>query len=238
MHITTHQMDPRIAAIHYKDYRKKVREHRDARMKEAREKVLAAGRSLRSARSYKSIIEKEDEVLMESYRVMARGQRILNLGQVMREAGIGREGKRLPLLAVAQADWPNVIVSRERGHIIFYKDRWVPYDHNKGRFKNGAIGIPDAMFPPELTNEPWRGQNNLPRLSQENFKALVPAIPVMLRPKGDLSGYHILWEAKWEHMAPPDPLLLKHVSGLIYTVLAQWDLTPLEKMVLEGRVSS
>jgi hypothetical protein len=238
MNITTHQMDPRIAAIHYKDYRKKVREHRTERMEEARKKVLAAGRDLRSARSYKSLLEKEDEVLMESYREMARGQRILNLGQVMREAGIAKEGKRLPLLAVAQADWAHVIVQRERGHVIFHKDRWVPWDHNRGRFLSGAIGVPDVMFPPELTNENWRGQNSLPRLSQEQFKALVPAIPAMLRPKGELSSYHILWEARWGHMAPPDPLLLKHISGLIYTVLAQWDLTPLEKMVLEGRSAS
>lgn len=36
--------------------------------------------------------------------------------------------------------------------------------------------------------------------------------------------------------APPgDPALLKHVGGDIYAVVATWDLSPLERLVLSGR---
>jgi hypothetical protein len=65
----------------------------------------------------------------------------------------------------------------------------------------------------------------------------VPLIPPRLRPAGDLSNYHILWEANWQ--APPtDPLLLRHLSGPLYAVLACWDLTPIERAVMGQGVTA
>lgn len=66
---------------------------------------------------------------------------------------------------------------------------------------------------------------------------MVPSVPVWLRPEGHLSEYHILWEAEWEVAPPVDPILLKYVSGPMYAVIAQWDLTPVERAVLEGRIT-
>ena len=45
----------------------------------------------------------------------------------------------------------------------------------------------------------------------------------------------ILWEAEWETV-PRDPLLLRHLAGGLYAVMASWDLTPLERAVLKGRL--
>jgi hypothetical protein len=236
MDVQTIQMDPRIAAIHYKDYRKKVREHRRQRIEEAAKKILESGRALREARAARELLEKEDTALMASYREMAKGQRILNLSQVMRTAGVDTVSKsRLPVLAIAQADWPYVWFRIESGRAVFSAEGWPRWSSTYNKYGRGGLHLPMHVFPAELTNAEWRKQNNLPPAGR--IRALVPAIPVSLRPAGDLSNYHILFEAKWTHEAPPDPLLLKRVSGDIYSVVAQWDLTPIEKAILEGRGS-
>jgi hypothetical protein len=235
MNIQTHQMDPRIAGIYYKDYRKKVREHRSARLAAAQKQVAQGGKIFRAGRTARSLIEKEDEALMLSYREMARGNRLLNIEQVMGGMGVEATGTRLPILAIAQADWTHVHAQISNQRVVFSKDQWFSWNYHRERFNDGAVGIPMRAYPAELWNEHWRRGQNLPVLQH---KALVPAIPAMLRPAGNLAQYHILFEAKWEHVAPPDPLLLRHVVGSIYTVLAQWDLTPVEKMVLEGRSRS
>jgi hypothetical protein len=49
----------------------------------------------------------------------------------------------------------------------------------------------------------------------------------------ELSNYHILWEADWED-APVDPILLKQIDGNFFAVIAQWDLTNVERMVLRS----
>jgi hypothetical protein len=72
-------------------------------------------------------------------------------------------------------------------------------------------------------------------MEQLLVRALVPKIPPLLKPAGDLSDFFILWEAKWEAVAPVDPILLRRVSESVFVVLAQWDLTPLERSVLETR---
>jgi len=69
--------------------------------------------------------------------------------------------------------------------------------------------------------------------------ATIPIIPPRFRPKYDLKGYHLLWEAVWHRTktarAPRDPALLKRIGGDLFAVLAIWDLTPLEMAVLEMR---
>lgn len=51
-----------------------------------------------------------------------------------------------------------------------------------------------------------------------------------------LRNYHILFEVpKWQvEPQPLDPLLLKRVAGLVFAVVSQWDVTPLEAAVLRG----
>jgi len=233
MHVETMQLDPRIAAIHYKDYRKKVREHKVLRQKELERRAHDAGKELGRVRIERTLMEKEDTILMESYRAMAKGMRILNLSAVMSAAGFDKV-KKLPVLAIAGANWEHCHLRHQRERIVFSKTSWPDWDYGRGRFKGPCVAFPQDVFAAEITNFEWRKTNNLPRVDQQ--QALVPAIPAHLRPSGDLSQYFILWEARWEQRAPADPLLLKHVAGNMYSVLAQWDLTLIEQAVLEGRI--
>lgn len=78
------------------------------------------------------------------------------------------------------------------------------------------------------------------RWFKAEYKATVPEIPFHLRPNGDAENYFILWEVeKWEELwrrpiTPGDPLLLERIAHPIYVVVAQWDLTELEKRILES----
>ncbi len=74
------------------------------------------------------------------------------------------------------------------------------------------------------------------------WAAQVPIVPPRHRPRlnADLSKLAVLWEVdEWTWMDSPrpsrDPALLQHVGGDIYAVLATWDLSELERLVLSGR---
>jgi hypothetical protein len=75
--------------------------------------------------------------------------------------------------------------------------------------------------------------------------ALVPMIPAAVRltlPTGttDRDSF-ILWEVEeWADRrigsrADRDPYLLRHLGGDLWAVLAEWDLTELERAVMAGR---
>lgn len=89
----------------------------------------------------------------------------------------------------------------------------------------------------EFTIQPkWRFDYEPgPSRGWKRFRAQTPLIPPAIRPGAtQLRKYWILWEANWT--APPvDPLLLRHLSGDLYVVLAAWDLTDLERAAM-GRV--
>jgi hypothetical protein len=71
---------------------------------------------------------------------------------------------------------------------------------------------------------------------EEQGKAQVPMIPPRHKPAGHLRAYRVLFEAVWERRPPVDPMLLRHVGGPFYVVVAQWDLSPLEQAVLRARL--
>lgn len=105
---------------------------------------------------------------------------------------------------------------------------------------------------------PWDG-HDIPesRWNRKRGYALVPMIPPEVRRglrngNGSRCRKHaasndrkrfILWEVdEWSDtrlrsQPDRDPLLLEHLHGEMYIVLAQWDLTEIERMVMLGRRS-
>ena len=68
--------------------------------------------------------------------------------------------------------------------------------------------------------------------------AMVPMVPADVRPEtGQLKDWFVLWEVEqWHdnrHTEPPrDPFLLKHIGGTLYAILAEWDLTEVERSIM------
>lgn len=157
----------------------------------------------------------EDRLIAGAYRALKRGKRLLELYDSFRLAGVDELGR--PKLALARADWAACWFS------YCNNDKFATFaakGHNWGRQKR-PIRIP-AVCMPGLKAPPVGVV----------LEAPIPTIPPKYRPK-NLRGYHILWEAAWKEI-PIDPLLLKHMGGTLYIVLAAWDLTPVERAVLRG----
>jgi hypothetical protein len=164
---------------------------------------------------------REDDVaLMRGYKALAKGQQVLDLENVMRTAGLDEQGR--PRLAICRADslhcWfeHSRYISREGYRTVFAsKER-----HARA---GDRVVFAQDFFGRALTNR--------------TFRAIVPSIPPRFRPKIALSNFHILWEAEWQTV-PRDPILLRHLSGCLYAVLASWDLTELEMAVLKARATT
>lgn len=70
------------------------------------------------------------------------------------------------------------------------------------------------------------------RLTRERIKSRVPHIPANIRPKIHLRNFHILLEVENWETYPVDPFLLRRIEGHLFVVVAEWELTALEAMLL------
>jgi hypothetical protein len=106
------------------------------------------------------------------------------------------------------------------------------FGYTRDRVKTAAgtarIEFPSNTFP----------VGDLPRGWFDVHRAPVPLIPPHLRPADAYRNYFILWEVKeWKRVAPVDPLLLTHITGHVYAVVAQWDLTPIERAIMNAALA-
>lgn len=244
MHVDTIQMDPRLARIHYLDYQKKIRNERARQRDDLQKRMVAATESgakpsyIHNLKKHTTRLDREDEQMLAAYKAMSLGARILNLGTVLHKSGVDQETQWLPRLAVARANWTHCHFGVNKNQVVFCQGNSVyAYDREKSNAWKTTenLGFATRLFPAETWNEAWRKER---KFTPYPVQAVVPSVPLALRPADDLNGYHILWEARWVLQAPDDPILLKRISTDFYVVLAQWDLTPLEQSVLEGRFSS
>ena len=183
----------------------------------------------------------EDKAIMQGYKQIAKGHTLINVVDAIAAGGFDERG--LPRLAFSRADqdymrverdslwsWSDETNQRESqwglGDLHFYPDERFRYDYIAASLR---LEIEASRL---QTAEPLRD----PRSG--HWRAMVPIIPAGLRPKHKLSGYHLLWEAEWEiaPRPPGDPALLKQLGGELYIVLAIWDLTEIERMILGQRV--
>lgn len=175
---------------------------------EARTAFLAYRKAVRERHT------KEDEAIMRGYRALSVGQQVLNVREALKAAGA--DEKNRPKLAICRSD-----------------GRWCRYR----AWSEPTFVMDDTPFGwgrPARTKRLKFPIDTLPRLTSD-LRALVPPIPPALRPAGDLAKFFTLWEAEWQPVPPVDPMLLKHLGGELYIVLATWDLTELERAVLAGR---
>jgi hypothetical protein len=161
----------------------------------------------------------EDHAIMTAYKAISKGASVISLTEAIKAGGVDERG--WPKIAVMRANeqWCWLSVT-QAGSIEFQGELYLP-PHNNFR----RVTLPVGTLAPRDRKSTW------------DYRAMVPIIPPNLRPKFKLSNYHVLWEARWEKSPPPpgDPALLKRIGGDLYAVLAVWDLTPIERLVLAGR---
>lgn len=174
-----------------------------------------------------------DKMMSQTYKALSEGQGIINVGAAIKQAGV-HEATWLPKLAIMRADQRSVFFKRQNsGGAAFISeiDRFRSFrllkklQHERLQFVLPAQTLP-----------PWdSAQGTQPTNYWNTHEAPLPVVPPLLRPQDALSNYCILWEVeKWEAREPPvDPMLLKPIGQTgLYVVVAHWDLTPVERMVL------
>lgn len=157
-----------------------------------------------------------DREIASIYRRIAQGHTVIRAFESIRTAGFDIRG--LPKLAIMRADQKVCV--------------WSQTQNDAGEFRNGRGWQYSSARDRRLRVE-WPGLKR----TDNQFEAIVPLIPVHLRPKKGLAQYHILWEAEWSKAYPRDPYLLRRFGGDAWLVVAAWDLTDVERAVMAQRLS-
>lgn len=184
---------------------------------DARKAVANYRRALRDGKHEQ--LRREDEAILRGYREIARGRKIISLPQAIRAGG--ENARLLPKLAIARAD-------EERVHVRRYQDGRLSFAGDFLHPPRSLVTLPERTLS-SVGRERWHRGNRWGALEAE---AIVPTIPPELRPNAALERYWILFEAEWRNVAPKDPALLRPLGGGLYAVVATWDLTDLERLVL------
>ncbi len=173
-----------------------------------------------------------DRMMMKAYRALSKGHGVLNLKEALAKGSAFEDGV-LPRLAVMRADQEKVFFRRDgSGGFYSNSERYLHHRLKKAQTARIQFFLPDGSLP-TYADYLWRKAMNI-------FSAPVPPIPPEHRPSDAYSKYCILWEVNvWEPHAPPgDPILLQPIGGDLYAVMAHWDLTEVESMVLGAILGS
>jgi len=180
------------------------------------EKARELWRKYQSHRAHQA---PHDAEIAAIYKRIAQGKTVIRAFESIRAAGVDASG--LPKLAIARADVASIWLHTRDRKVQFSDQRWAVY---RSKISRGSSTV--VMDWPEF------------RLPTGQFEAVVPIIPVHLRPKRGLANYHILWEAEWTKRYPTDPYLLRRFGGDAWLVVAAWDLTDVERAVMSSRLNS
>lgn len=176
-----------------------------------------------------------DGELMRGYKALAEGKTLISLTEAIQASGVDEMGR--PKLAIARADETQIQQERTRaGSVVYRPDFW-----GRASSADRVFEFPDGTLP-EITDEQnaitvgvtrWDGTRR-PGWEQR-WTATLPFIPPQYRPPLKMENYHLLWEAEWRLARGSqrrDPMLLRRVGGDLFAVVAAWDLTKIEKLVL------
>ena len=161
---------------------------------------------------------KVDADIERIYKAIAAGKLIVNALASIVKAGLSKE--MLPKLAIARADAKILYLTNvsTTGACSMISDLRSKMSNTA---KSRYVDFPSDSFPGIATDR-W------------NRRALVPHIPPDIRPKRGLQNYHVLWEVEeWELVPPVDPMLLRQLGEDMWLVVGAWDLTPVERAVME-----
>jgi hypothetical protein len=199
----------------------------------ARKKAADALADLRGAFKVNLALKKEHALtdMQKVYGHMSHhGGAVIDVPASLKTAGLNADGD--PKLAIIRADYKVCyLFKRDNGRALIsgFNNTW-----NRPLKKDGDIYTPRDTYT-------WKKDTSRNYgYERAEIQAPVPLIPPAIlidEVKHSLKNYHILWEVeKWDHIPPKDPMLLKQLTPNLFGVLATWDLTPLERAIIKGRL--
>ena len=179
-----------------------------------RRKALELYRAYKTHQHYSEPIDQE---IQRTYKLIAQGRVIIKALESIQKAGVNEQG--FPKLAIANALATDC-------HLRMWTNGQVEMSHVERPHSRDRTNVFRLGGFPQRKDTVWHA------------RAVVPLVPIHLRPKRALGNYHILWEAEWRRVAPVDPMLLRRIGGDMWLVVAAWDLTDVERAAMQTRLSA
>lgn len=186
--------------------------------------------------------EEEYRAVLAGLEAMGEGYPVINYSVAIRDAPVDDRGR--PMLAVARANARQVAFRHQGGTSATFSTLPRSLGQNRGQHTWDYV----ARFPTGLMVrrvELARAPQVQTRWEAVDGFALVPLVPpealTAIGGTSRLVSHLILWEVEeWADNvigAKPDidPLLLRPIHGDLCAVVAQWDLTELERSVMASR---
>src|SRR3972149_4096899 len=173
--------------------------------------------------------EKYLEDLKKVYHALSQGKKVIDIFEAFKKTGVNEAGE--PKLAISLASNRQVFFHKETGGAgMFSGEDW-----------NWAGKVADVRLPAETFPEWAREQSEraFRGIARRRVVTNVPLVPAHLLPEGKLDNYYLLWEAsEWTEAKSSakaaDPFLLRRINTNTFVVLAEWDLTEVEQIVMRG----
>lgn len=176
---------------------------------------------------------REYNELRRAYRAMAKGYKLIDIYKAFADTGIDEKGQ--PKLAIARADTKQVYFSKQQngaGFFTRHRNNW------QSRETASEVHLPEGTF------EGWEkikdaNGNRLWNAWADRVVTNVPIIPANVVLPGKPENYYILFEVDhWNPVAAVrDPYLLQRINDNTFIVLAEWDVTDVEAIVMRSRAS-
>lgn len=175
-----------------------------------------ASKLVRKYKEHKAWSTPVDDEILRVAQLVEKGKAIIRGVGSIELAGLNDD--KLPKLAIGRADdafcW---LHPRVRGEFTMAGASWTGGNFARSRRFEGTLeGL---------------------RADKVNWTAMAPHIPPDVRPKRGIQNYTLVWEALWVKRPPIDPILARRIGNSdFFVVLAQWDVTPVERFVLMSRI--
>jgi hypothetical protein len=168
--------------------------------------------------------------LKRVYRAVSKGHRILDLYETLKRVPLNSDGD--PAMAIVRTDKKKVWFTKHERGAGTYQGREPSWRNNTDPER---VHLPQGTFPAWKTG-PAQWNPNTQEVTRKVVSAPTPAIQSKLAHLLSPRTY-VLWEVeKWEPVAPKDPVLLQRVTNNLFVILGQWNLTKLERAVIQGRI--
>jgi hypothetical protein len=170
--------------------------------------------------------DEEYTAAVKGYKALAKGTPLINLPEVIRAGGLFDNHR--PRLSVGRSDRRHLRVSKTWGN--WQQPAGFTFSTSRPGYRIGHDTIIQIAWP------------EVEKLKINEGYALVPMVPADVRPNVDLAKCVTLWEVQaWsvsrlDARPDRDPYLLQNIAGDLYAVIAEWELTDLERAIMADRI--